>query len=292
VPQNPADIFTVEYLAGQAGLIVSAILNFVLVSGVATAAVTRAIADNYLGEPVSIGGSYRRIGRSWLPLLGTLFVAALVGIALFIWFLVPCVGWLSGMGILTFYGAVVVPLLAPIVVLERRSGLAALRRAWDLVRSRFWWVVGFALVLYLLNVLLIGGPIGALQAVFQAFVLNAARDNQLLNLLTIQSIVQGLLSVALSLLYLPVQLTAMTLLYFDLRIRSEGIDLALQAEPDAASASEALTRAPVTVGTSLVTLEEMGKFVLVSLGFVGIYVALFVVVGGMFAALLAVAANF
>src|SRR5207253_4598999 len=117
---SPGTGFSPAYLASQAGALIITIVSFVLVQGVATAAITRAVADNYLGRPTGFSEAYRRIGQSWLPLLGTLFLAAILGIGLFIWFLVPCVGWATGLGVLAFYGAVIVPLVAPIVVLEHK----------------------------------------------------------------------------------------------------------------------------------------------------------------------------
>lgn len=97
-------------------------VSFILVQGVGTAAMTRAVADNYLGTRTGFADAYRRIGRAWLPLLGTLFVAGLLAFVLGLWFLVPCIGWGTGLGILAFYSAVLVPLVAPIVVLEGKSG--------------------------------------------------------------------------------------------------------------------------------------------------------------------------
>ena len=69
--------------------------------------------------PALIGGAIllllalRRRGQTITPL---------------IWLLVPCVGWATGPGLLAFFGGVIVPILAPIVVLERKSGYAAMRR--------------------------------------------------------------------------------------------------------------------------------------------------------------------
>jgi len=45
----------------------------------------------------------------------------------------------------------------------------------------------------------------------------------------LSTVIQTLVTMIFSLLYLPLQLTAMTVVYFDLRVRSEGLDLALQS---------------------------------------------------------------
>src|SRR4029077_17436772 len=124
--------------------------------------------------------AYRRVGRAWLPLLGTLFLAGLVAILLYIWLLVPCVGWATGIGLLAFYGAVIMPMLAPIVVLESKSGYRALRRAWDLARRRYWPVVGFVLFILLFNLIVVSGPNVLLGAVFQGLILRQGGDRALL----------------------------------------------------------------------------------------------------------------
>jgi hypothetical protein len=287
---QPTDLFTPAYFAGQAGTLVVALISFVLVQGVATAAMTRAVADNYLGQPTGFGAAYRRIGQSWLPLVGTLFLAGLLAIALFIWFLVPCVGWATGLGILAFYGAVILPIIAPIVVLERKSGYRAVRRGWDLARRRFWAVLGFVVLLFLFNLIVVSGPNLLIGAIFQGLLLGAVRSgNSAAGLITAQLIVQSLLTLVASLLYLPLQLIGFTLVYLDLRVRTEGLDLAMltqdaagQEAPASAAASPTFdavlnSTAPQSESGGLITARELGNFFFISLGFGAIYAVL---VGG------------
>jgi|SRR5579859_3429013 len=280
------------YLASQAGTLFIVVVSFVLVQGVATAAMTRAVADNYLGTRTGFTEAYRRIGGAWLPLIGTLLVAALVGMVLFIWLLVPCVGWATGLGLLAFYSAVIVPLAAPIVVLEHKRGYAALRRGWDLARRRFWAVVGFVALMFLFNLIVVSGPNLIISAVFQGLILGAERGgNSATNLLTAQVIVQSLLTLVFSLLYVPLQLIGMTLLYFDLRVRTEGLDLAMlsqdaQAVAAAPTAEAVITgQAPAAERGGLITGRDLGNFFLLSLGFFGIYVVLVGGIGLLIAAL-------
>jgi len=265
------------YWASQAGTLFIALVSFVLVQGVATAAMTRAVSDNYLGTPTGFAGAYRRIGRAWLPLIGTLLVAALLGMALFIWWLVPCVGWATGVGILAFYGGVLVPLVAPIVVLEHKSGYQALRRAWDLARRRFWSVIGFVALIFLFNLIVVSGPNLIISAIFQGLIMGAARaGHSAVNLVTAEVIVQSLLTLVFSLIYVPLQLIGFTLLYFDLRVRTEGLDLAMLSQDAAVTAPEAVVtgQAPPAERGGLITGRELGYFFLLSLGFFAIYVVL------------------
>ena len=262
------------YFASLASTVLVAVVQLILVQGVATAAMTRAVADNYLGTPTGFSAAYRRIGRAWLPLIGTLFLAAVVGVLLTIWFLVPCVGWATGLGLLAFYGAVIVPMVAPIVVLEGKRGWPAVHRAWDLARRRFWPLVGFVTLILIFNLIVIGGPNLVIQTVFQVLI-NRQVAGGAAGLGVASVIVQSLVSLIFSLLYVPLQLIAFTLLYFDLRVRTEGLDLAMLTQ-DAAAGAEAVVagQAPEPERGGLVTGRDLGNFFLLSLGLGGIYAVL------------------
>lgn len=261
------------FWASESGTILVAIITFVLVQGVATAAMTRAVADNYLGTPTGFSSAYRRIGRAWLPLILTLLLAGVVGILLFIWFLVPCVGWATGPGLLAFFGAVLLPMVTPIVVLEQKRGYAAMRRAWDLARRRFWPVVGFVVLILLFNLLVISGPNILISAVFQGLIRRPG--GSVAGLDTLSVIVQALLTLVFSLLYVPLQLTSYTLLYFDLRVRTEGLDLAMLTQATADGADAIVTsQAPPAERGGLITGRDLVNFFLLSLGFGAIYAVL------------------
>jgi hypothetical protein len=118
-----------------------ALLGFILIQGLATAALTQAVANSYLSHRLGIIESYQKLGQSWLSLTLALFFAGVFGVGLILWTIVPCVGWLTGLGMLSFFVLVVVPLIAPIIVLEKQKASGAIRRAWDLARRRFWWVL-------------------------------------------------------------------------------------------------------------------------------------------------------
>jgi len=256
----------------------SGLLTTIFISGIATAVFTGAVADSYLGQPVTIGGAYRRVGRAWLTLLGTLLVSAFVGAALGVWWLIPCVGWFTGLGILIYFQGIIIPLVASVVVLERRSGRAALRRAWDLARSRFWWMLGFTVILGLFAQLVITGPVLVLGIILGVVVGQFDITPSPQTLAVAQTIVGGLSGMILGLLYTPLQLTAVSLVYFDLRVRSEGLDLALQTADPALPAAEMIARAPATSGTGLVTGREMLWFLLITVGIVVAYFAVIALV--------------
>lgn len=277
---NSSQMPGAAYFIGMAGTVLVAIISFILIQGLATAALTRAIAGSYLGESVGILEAYEKIGRSWLSLLGALLLAGLISLGLVIWFIIPCVGWLTGLGILAFFGGVIVPLIAPIIVLEKQSASDSIRRAWDLSRRRFWWVSGFVFILYLFAQLVITGPVTLIGVAFQFAVggpLNVSMTTTI-----IQTVLQSLVQLTFSVIYLPLQLAAITLMYFDLRVRTEGFDLALlstDALDNDTGVTGITTQAPLPERGSLVTMTEMGYFAAFSVGG-GIVYMLFVAVFG------------
>lgn len=307
-------------LIGSLGSLLLTTLGFVLVSSLGTAALTRAVANSYLGQPVSLGGAYRQVGRSWLvlvlALLWIIVLSVLIGLW---WLLVPCVGWFTGLGMLIFLSLVITPLTAPAVVLEKKRARAAVRRAWDLSRRRFWPVVGFALALLLLSIIFTALPSLLVGAVLGVSALLPAEEFGS-QPSVVATIVNSLTTLATTLIYLPFQLTAMTLLYFDLRVRTEGFDLALLARsveeeplatvdlvpteamdaagrpamadegttgevapieeaPPVADLAETIAEAPAPARQRLITGEELGYFLVLTLAVGILYAALLGVAG-------------
>jgi hypothetical protein len=253
-------------------IFLTGIASFLLVQGLATAAVTRAVADEYLGQKVDWFDSYRKIGNSWLSLVGALLWAGVISLGLLIWFLIPCIGWFTGLGIIFFFSSVIVPMLAPVIVLERQPASQAWRRAWSLTRRRFWWVLGFVFILFLFNQLLITGPTALAGVLLQVVTGGPLEAMNSPSTYMLQTIVQTAVTLFFSLVYIPLQLTAITLMYFDLRVRTEGFDLAVLAQSmavdtggDMGDVTAVAAQVPVSRGENLVTSNELGYFVVVSI---------------------------
>jgi hypothetical protein len=292
---RPEEIFTnYAYWGGLLSTFIITFIQFILVQGIATGALTRAVADNYLGRQTGILDAYRGIGKSWTSLLGALLFVGLLAFVIFLWWLiVPCIGWFTGLGMLTFLMAAVSPLVAPVVVLERtgpwstptdtiieRTGkfitrtFGSIRRAWDLARRRFWPVLGTIFVLYLFSLLIVNGPAAIVNAILTQVITSFG---DVTTQLVITTIVQSLVSLVFVLLYYPLQMAAFTLIYFDLRVRTEGFDIALltmnASEPvDVANVSQV----PVPQSNErLITGPELGNFAILTLGAIGLYVLFF-----------------
>ena len=238
---------------------------------IATAAMTKAVAENYLGHKIGLVDAYRKIGRSGFTLLLATFAAIFFIIALFIWWIVvPCLGWFTGLGMIFFFGLVVLPLVAPVVVLEQRSALHALQRAWDLARRRIWWLIGFMLVLGIFSQIVVTGP-----AILSIFIVESFVGGGINS--TTSTLIQQVITLLLNLIYLPLQLTCVTLLYFDVRVRTEGFDLALLAVSEKAGADSVQATAPPLDRSVLPKKEELGYFALITIGFGALYFALILV---------------
>jgi hypothetical protein len=280
---SPEDILTSSgWIAAAAGGFLVLFVQFVFVQGVATAALTRAVANNYTGKPVDILDSYRTLSTSWLKLVLTLVLISILVMILGIWTVIPLVGWLSGPGMLLFITLAVSPLIPAVITLENNDIFASLRRAWDLARSRFWWLVGCALVLALFGWLITSGPIFLMNWILQyalSFIPGSFEFQ-----LVITSVIQNLITIFTSLLYIPLNLTIMTVVYFDLRTRYEGLDLALQMPGPTAPENQVISLPEISAKTEtpLITGIDIGRFVLLSMAAIAVFALFFLVFFGIF----------
>jgi hypothetical protein len=275
-PQTEADILpSLLSLLSPAfytsGNILLGIIGYALIKSVSAAALTYAIAASYLGQDTGILEAYSKIGRSWVSLIGVLLLAIIFSVilTLFCWMLscVVCFVGLIGLPVLAFVWIVILPISVPIIVLEKQSAMRSIGRVWNLIGRRFWWVIGFALILAIFAQIIITGPIALLSWGFQLLLGNMSDLSTTQTV--IQMVLQSLFQLMSSLIYLPLQLTAMTLVYFDLRIRTEGFDLVLLTESISGSQTDVtqlVAQAPQSSQGSSITLAQIGFF---SLGLVG-----------------------
>lgn len=265
------------YFLGLGLSLVTGILQFFLVSGVATAALTRCIVSSYLGQKIGIAESFRQARPIMGRFIGVLFLTGLLILGLYIWTLVPCVGWVSGIGMLLAVAMAVIPMTAPVIVVENTGVRETLSRTWDLLRRRFWWIIGLAGALYLLN-LVLAGPSIFVSLFFSSFsgINNAFEQNMM------ASIGQILAGILVAVLYLPLQITVFVLAYFDLRARTEGLDLFVN-NAETVSPEEVALMPKIKLATSVITGREFGYFVILSLGFGLVYAVLVGIVFGVIA---------
>lgn len=275
-------LYSPGMLAATGGGFLILFVQFIFVQGVATAALTRAVANNYTGKPVDIIESYRTLSTSWLKLVLTLILISIIVFILGIWTIIPLVGWFSGPGMLLFISLAVSPLIPAVITLENNDIFASIRRAWDLARSRFWWLVGCALILAAFGWLITSGPIFLMNWILQYAMSLIPGSNEFQ--LVITSVIQNLITIFTSLLYVPLNLTIMTVVYFDLRTRSEGLDLALQmpASTDPENQVISLPEISAKTKTPLITGIDIGRFILLSMAVIAVGASFFLVIFGIF----------
>jgi len=170
-----------------------------------------------------------------------------------------------------FMTAAINPLVPPVVVLEHKGAIDSVQRAWSLARRRFWPLLGYVLVLALFSLIVVNGPATIVNVillqVFQSFGDPTAQ-------LVLTSIIQGLVSLVFILIYYPLQMTAFTLIYFDLRVRTEGFDIALltMGVSDSTELTDAIA-APVSQAQErLITGPDLGNFAILTLAAAGLYI--------------------
>ncbi|HTE61975.1 MAG TPA: hypothetical protein VK631_16600 [Solirubrobacteraceae bacterium] len=195
-----------EFLIGQGVIALLSVISVLL----ATAVCFKAVADAYLGvEPEwrrSLRFAVRRLGG----LLGVAIVGGILVALATIALIVPGI-WLF----VSFSVAV------PAMLLERIGPIDALRRSFRLVRGRWRSTAGVLVVGYLLI-----GIIGALVSGVIMIVPSVVAENNTL-VGALGAVVGGTVG---SVLTTPYSAAVVTLLYFDLRVRKEGLDLQLIAE--------------------------------------------------------------
>jgi hypothetical protein len=174
-----------------------------------TAACVKAVSDIYLDQPAGIGSSLRfalrRVGSLvWLEIL------TIVGLVFaFVALIIPGI-WL--------YGAWSVAV--PALLIDDLRGGRALARSFRLVRKRWWPVAGVLLVANLMVTVIAGAIEGVLVGI------SVGTGSSLALTVVVVSVATAIASV----LTRPLLAAVTTVLYYDLRVRHEGYDVALLAE--------------------------------------------------------------
>jgi hypothetical protein len=167
-------------------------------------AITYAICASAVGHPVTLGDMLRAALRRYLDVLGYVLLLALMGFLfclfpLWIWILV---GW---------------SVVLPAMYIENLGLRAAMSRSWRLVSGR-WWRTFFILLLALLLQYVVSLALGAFLYLGQGLLSIFVSPYLALSLYEAAVIlVSGVVT--------PILLIALVLVYFDLRVRREALDL-------------------------------------------------------------------
>jgi len=179
------------------------LLNFFL-SPFTYGAVIYAACESALGRPVTIWGALRGVLSRYFAILGYVFLLDLMVVLfclfpLWIWI---AVGWVA---------------VLPVIFIEKSGLVAAMGRSWRLVEGRWWRTFLILFLIFLLSTF-VSQALAAFLIIAQQ-VVGIIASNYLV-LAVSQSF-----AVIVAALVNPVVQIAVVLIYFDLRVRREAIDL-------------------------------------------------------------------
>lgn len=254
-PSSPyAAVFT--SLSGsfsQLGGSLLQVLATVLLSGLIVVAVSRSV----LGRVASSKEVWERTKSKFLPLIGLNIITSIIsglmmiiGIVVFFVLLasaastaktdreflqdlgVSLVGLLILMvisALVSSYLSIKFSVASPAMVLENLGVFAAIGRSWSLTRGNFWRLFGINILTAIITSMvagIFGGIAGALSAIF--VVVGSSSPEDMLASLNTTYILAMVTSTIAQLLILPFTSSVNALLYIDLRMRKEGLDVELR----------------------------------------------------------------
>jgi len=211
------------------GSIATALLFMVGLAGtiVGFGCVTFQVARAYTGAPVTTGDALRRGLSRALPLLGAYLVVTILS----------CFGLIAFVigALFVWIGAFAI---TPAVVLERRGPIDAISRSWALIKGAWGEVFLVMFIAYLIAAL----PGGAVSVISTAIAAIAAHGDST-KMMAGQAVGQ-VLSQLTQTITIPFSAGALTLLYYDRRVRTEALDVQMMAESLAAAPAPAPASAP------------------------------------------------
>ncbi len=229
-PTSFSTSFTPEQIAGFAifGVVITVVS--VVVLSVQSAAIVDAMSKRYLGQPTTIAESLRVGLRASVRLI----LASVVAFVSFIVVLIvgvivlavasaalhnPLPAIVGGIAlfVLIFYVIASLMPLPAVVTLEQRGPVSGIRRSWGLAGGARWRILGLLTLVSILQ-----GILGVLFAFI--FLGTIATEG------AAKTVLQEVANLAVNALWAPIQWGVFTLLYYDLRVRKEAFDLQLAAE--------------------------------------------------------------
>lgn len=228
-------------------------LATVLLSGLIIVAVSRSV----LGRVASSKEVWERTKSKFLPLIGLNIIISIIsglmmiiGIAVFFALLASAAStantdreflqdlsiMLVGLFILMVISALVGSYLSikfsvasPAMVLENLGVFAAIGRSWSLTRGNFWRLFGINILTAVITSMVAGIFVGIADALGEIFIVvgSSSPEDVIASLNTTYILIMVMSTIA-QLLILPFTSSVNALLYIDLRMRKEGLDVELR----------------------------------------------------------------
>jgi len=256
--------------AGSIALVVLAGLISVVLSLVASAilqgVVSLEVARGTVGEKLRLGGLWRAARGRIGALIGwTLLITAAVVVVILLLVLVigviAAVGGVAGaiiavlLGIAAFFGAIVLgawlatrlSLVPSALMIERLPLRAAIARSWRLTIGFFWKTLGIQLLVaviisFVTNI--VSTPLQLVIGLGSSLINPNGEQTAALAGIVIAYILTVVLTVVVGAIGSVMQSATAALIYIDLRMRKEGLDLELQHFVEARQAGDTSVRDP------------------------------------------------
>jgi hypothetical protein len=189
-------------------LAAGALIQFLLIP-FSYSTVTYAACESAIGRPVTAGSVFIGVLRRYFPLFGYWFLLGLMLIVTLVLCVVPVLLWI--------WISVLWIAVLPIMFVENVGLGTAMGRSWRLVQGR-WWRTFLILFLLLIVSYVVRLALNAFIAL-----------GQVLLMIVISSVIVGWIAgatqVIVDSLVNPILQIAIVLIYFDLRVRREALDL-------------------------------------------------------------------
>jgi hypothetical protein len=196
-----------------------AMIGFWIPLVAASGAIVKALADRYLGNEVTIAGSYRYMLPRLIPYLITSVLGGLLVFVGFLLFLVPGI-------IFAFW----ITFLPSVMIVEDRFYVRAIERSRQLAAGEWGRIaaIGLLMIGLFMGVYLI---IGVFVAILMVIATMAGSGGPQIgeSMPMWLMLFQGILGAVLQSLLSPITVLLPVLLYFDVRVRKEGFDIELLA---------------------------------------------------------------
>lgn len=243
VPRVPGEQVAFTTAQVEAILRASAIvLGVSLLASVAGAllavASSHVVARDYIGSPTNIGDGARHAMKRLLPVLAAMILnlGAILGVAIL--GVLAATAVISGLGrdasgggpgvfvalivgVTTVLAVLILAarwtLAVPVLALEQVGPIQALRRSWRLTASAVWRTIGLTLL-----VVLIVGVLGSVVTEVLGFIL---ADLPLGATSSGAIVVRIVIGSSVAIISAPILPVALTVLYFDLRVRREALEI-------------------------------------------------------------------
>jgi hypothetical protein len=183
---------------GSQVVFVIAEVAFLLLLPAMSVALTAAVVSVYLDLPITVGDAYRSIRVILTPIVGTYLLLYLLVILGLIALVIP------GIYLMNCWS-----LSGPVMIVEHRFGMSALRRSRQLVTGAWWQTFGIFFVAFLIAEV----PAGVLQVLWSLI-----------------PVFGPILTAGTSAIASSYSLVVLVIYYFDRRCRTENFDLRFLAE--------------------------------------------------------------